>query len=338
MKHRLFFPMSLLAAMLLFGLASCEVEFSPNAEWKNVPVVYCVLDQDDDTSWVRVERCYLSNDGVFSYGNLSDSINYDSAAISVALLAYEGDILRDSMAFEYMLRLRDSGSFAHGMQPIYGCETRGRLKENYTYFLNIRNADGTLLATTKPVSLIRQISNTVITDPSNVHGFKFSDINNGSDANCKIAWNNLENARIYQPVVRFYYGVDTETRYVDVKCPQVPASPRYSTGSLFYQRALFLDDLKKHLLADTASRKEYLMRVDLYLTCCTEDLNTYMSTTALGNIAIEQNHQVYTNIIGGIGIFAARRTHIYKSIPADDSLIKDRGLYWFLRNLGVGIY
>ena len=75
--------------LLSLFFTSCEVEFSPNAKWKNVPVVYCVLDQDDDTTWARVQRCYLSEDNIYSYGQNSDSINYPQGSIEVYLLGYE---------------------------------------------------------------------------------------------------------------------------------------------------------------------------------------------------------------------------------------------------------
>ena len=144
---------------LVFSFAACEVEFSPNAEWKNIPAVYCLLDQDDDTTWVRVQRCYLTEGNIYDYGLVSDSINYPQGSITVSLLAYRDGILRDSMAFQYTERGMDSGLFAHTNQPLYWCETRSRLREDCSYVLNVRNAaDGTLLATTDPVSLIRRTS------------------------------------------------------------------------------------------------------------------------------------------------------------------------------------
>ena len=91
------------------------------------------------------------------------------------------------------------------------------------------------------------------------------------------------------------------------------------------------------LLEDTASRKEYLKRVDIYLACCTEDLNAYMSTAAQGS-DLEQSRETYSNIQGGIGVFAARRAHLYHRYNADDSDRPNVGLVWYLKELGVGLY
>lgn len=327
----------LLAALLLPVFTSCEVEFSPNADWKNVPVVYCVLDQDDDTSWVRVERCHLSNDGVYAYGQVRDSIFYGENEITVDILGYEGNTLRDSIPFAYMERQRDSGAFAGGLVPIYYAETQERLKSNYDYYLHVRAADGRILASSNALRLIDYNPENKLFHQLKNNKFGFYDISGTSSANCLIKWDVLPRGRVYQPMIRFYYRVASETRYVDVRCPRVVPDHNASTGSLTYPRATFLNDLKAKLILDTSSRKEYLKMVDIYLTCCDEDLNTFMSTTS-GASVIDQGRVVYSNINGGVGIFAARRTHLYRRFNADDSDVSNSGLGWFLKDLGVGIY
>ncbi len=332
-----------LAAVWLFS--SCEVEFSPNAKWKNVPVVYCVIDQDDDTTWARVQRCYLSEDNIYSYGQNTDSINYPQGSIEVSLLAYENGALKDSIHFSDTVRDRQPGDFANIAQPLYYAVTRPggtrRLRDSWQYVLNVRNAaDGKLLSTTSPISLIHQSNPTLITKPSvtvtvnndTTGGFGFYDVNPTTNRRnaCLIKWNLLDNARLYQPFVRFYYQVDGITKHVDLLCP-------ISTSSeVRYSRDLFLEDLRKKLASDTC-RKRYIPRVDIYLTCCSEELKVYMST-ANQNGTLDQNHDVYNNIQGGIGVFASRRTHLYKRMPSDTSLNSDNGLLYHLLNLGVGIY
>ena len=144
-------------------------------------------------------------------------------------------------------------------------------------------------------------------------------------------WPALENARRYQPIVRFYYAVQGVTKYVDLKCPEVSGE----STETYYSRDLFLSELKNQLEADTA-RKRYIPRVDLYLTACSEDLNVYLSTVRSG-ASLSQNTEVYNNIRGGVGVFAARRTHLFMRMPADDSS-GPRGLLTYLTNLGVGLY
>lgn len=331
-----------LASLLLtpFLLTSCEVEFSPNAEWKNVPVVYCLLDQDDDTTWVRVQRCYLAEGNIYQYGSNSDSINYPQGSIQVALLAYDNGTLKDSMPFIYTERDRDSGDFAYQAQPVYYCVTTNRLRESYTYALRVYNTvDGSLLADTKPISLIKKNSGSLITKPSitvtpsndTLGGFYFNEMDpiSGTQTACLIQWNLLENARLYQPMVRFYYEAEGEIRHVDLLCPR--ASSR--TSEVRYSRQTFLDDLKLRFQDDTTA-KRYIPQVDIFLTCCSEELNAYLSLAAQSN----QDHEVFNNIIGGVGVFAARRTHLFKHMPADNSIQPGNGLKDLLIHLDVGFY
>ncbi len=201
-----FHSLSLLILLLVpFLFTSCEVEFSPNAQWKNIPVVYCLLDQDDDTTWVRVQRCYLSEGNIYQYGSNSDSINYPQGSISVALLAYQDGTLKDSIPFSYTEIDRDSGAFAYIAQPVYYALTKNNSRENYTFVLSIRNtADGTLLATTDPISLIKKTSGDLITQPSitttpsgdTLGGFVFNKGDESTGRYCLIPWNSLENARL----------------------------------------------------------------------------------------------------------------------------------------------
>ena len=109
------FSLSLLPLLTV----SCEVEFSPNAEWKEIPVVYCLLDQDDDTTWARVERCYLGDGSIYDYGSISDSINYPLGSIEVKLLRiYNGETVAE-YTFRDTTVNRQSGNFANMAQPMY---------------------------------------------------------------------------------------------------------------------------------------------------------------------------------------------------------------------------
>jgi len=328
-----------LLSVFVFLLWGCEVEFSPNAEWKNVPVVYCLLDQDDDTTWVRVQRCYLSEGNIYQYGSNSDSINYPQGSINVVLLSYADGNLKDSITFTYTEIDRDSGAFAYTAQPVYYALTKNKLRENYTFVLKVYNvADGALLASTDPISLIKKVNGTLITKPSitvkpsgdTLGGFVFNEGDPTSGVSCIIQWNPLENARLYQPIVRFYYESGGSTHHVDLFCPRVSSS----SNQVRYTREQFLTDLKAKLIDDTTA-KHYIPHVDIYLTCCSEELNAYISTTSQGT-SINQEHEAYSNIHGGIGVFAARRTHLYKGMPSDNSIQPGVGLHDLLLNLGVG--
>ncbi len=323
----------LLLPILALLVTSCEVEFSPNAAWKETPVVYCVLDQDDDTSWVRVEKCFLGEGSIYSYGHIADSVNYPQGALRVTLVAQRDGQAVDSMDFTYTLRQRDTGLFAGSLQPAYFCVTKGRLKEDCRYVLNIRRtSDGALIASnsSSPLALIRQTNEVLIRKPSNTGKFGFYD----DGPNLEIVWNALENARRYQPRVRFYYEEYGDTHFVDLLCGNRTVTGNAQTYSLLYPRNQFLVDLRNALQHDTAS-KRYVRTADIYLTACDEQLNAYMNM-ATQTTSIEDGRQQYSNVDGGLGIVAARRTHLYKTVPVDSSDKANAGLHFFLKELSIG--
>lgn len=331
----------LLFPFLFFIFTSCEVEFSPNAEWKETPVVYCLLDQDEDTTWVRVEKCYLGEGDIYSPGLISDSINYPDGVLNVKLYAIRDDLLVDSIDFNYTLRDHNSGNFAYQQQPLYWANTRRRLREDCFYRLVVRRtATGDTLAWAETPLIVKTGTNVVTyVNRSGRFGFYINNV-------CEMRWRALTNARLYQPFVRFYYTVrDTlangsvrdDTLYVDTPCSLVRSRENMDSYSTNYHRDAFLNTLRE-ALKDDPRPKGYPQIADIYITACSEDLNAYInSVSRLSNI--DQGREAYTNIHGGIGVFAARRTHIYKRVecdPSDNTTGAHTGLHALLKSLGVG--
>ena len=83
-----------------------------------------------------------------------------------------------------------------------------------------------------------------------------------------------------------------------------------------------------HISADDdTNTKIYPMIFDIYIRACNEDLYAYFNSVDAGS-----DGSVYTNIEGGLGIFAARRTHIYRRVPGDPSDRPGIGLHALLRD------
>lgn len=323
----------LLSPFSFILLAGCEVDFTPNAEWKETPVVYCLLDQDEDTTWVRIEKCYLSEGDIYQPGSISDSINYPAGALDIKLYAIRDNNIVDSFPFNYTLRDRDSGSFVYQQQPLYWAYTRRKLREDCFYRLIVRHADNgdTLILAETPL-IVKNDGSVVysVNGAANKFSFPFNGM-------CEIKWRSLNNARLYQPIVRFYYTVYGDTLYVDAPCAMVSARNQANLYSTSYSREAFLNYLHEQL-KDDPRPKGYPKVADIYITACSEDLNAYINSVS--SIAdIEQGRENYTNIRGGLGVFAARRTHLYKRVDCDSSDSHDPahpGLNYLLHQLGVG--
>ena len=323
MKKIILYFSVLLAAVLM---SACEVDFSPNADWQDTPVVYCLLDQDDDTTWVRVERCYLSNGNIYSPGLISDSINYPEGSIQISLLAIKDGNAIDSIEFTYTLRQRDEGSFAAGMQPVYFAVTRNWLRDDCYYRLFVRRtSDNSVLAWAETPLVVKK-AGSVIVKPDKVF------------LPCRVEWRSMNNARLYQPMLRFLYCVvnddeSVDTLHLDLNMREVRGDT-LDKYSVELARQSFLTTVYE-ALKDDPRKKYYPKLFEIYLNACSEDLNVYLNSISDGG-NISQAQDVYTNIHGGVGVFASRRTHIYRRVPGDASDVPGKGLYALLMDLGVG--
>ena len=339
------------AIPLIIMFASCKVEFSPNAEWKEVPVVWCVLDQMDDTTWVRVQRCYLGEDNLYNYTNISDSLYYPQESITVLLekwnaeegqnnaLTMTGDAPVDTKTLVYTVRdNKDTGLFFSGPQPLYYATTLGWLNPKFVYRIVVKRKSSDEVIASAVTQLVGQKidqSNPSAVDlialerpnpATPAHSqFRFS----GNPAKCEIAWKPLARGRLYEPVVRFYYyhltepdanggrhNDYTQKYYVDIKVPSVTQSGGTSEiVTAIYESSFFSDLVDAVRSSGDNALKGFCDTVDIRLSVCNEDLSAYIKSTEPAT-TIVQDRILYSNINDGegVGIFAARRRpHVYET-------------------------
>lgn len=347
----------ILVALALLVFSSCKVEFSPNAPWREVPAVYCVLDPEEDTVWARVQRCFLGEDNLYNYAPIADSNYYREGEIAVHLLAWRGkrgnnnsltatNQLVDRWELSYTERSgKPEGSFPSGMQPLYYCVPGNRLmKDTACVFqlvvLHAATGDTLATATTTMVGLLekkisgRDTTEEVLLLPNHVKGHEF-----GFIIGCRgeIQWNTLPRGRKYQPIVTFYYKKNGDTLSIDIPGVVLPNEYNYnrlSSKGLTQNR--FLSHIKQALTGNTDSLFN-VNNVDITIAVCNEDLNAYINSRDNTNSSGGQEYRAYSNVEGGVGVFGARRAHIRVNVPCD-STGKEGYIPDQLRKLGVGFY
>ena len=357
---------SIVIVLLSVLFASCKVEFSPNAAWQEIPVVYCVLDQDADTTFVRVQKCYLGEGNNLAYSTVFDSVNYPKGSLEVKMLAWKavrtqyGMLEKDPSAttpkkefsFDYYISHdKEEGNFAAPEQPLYICITRGLLDTACVFqLLVIKTETGDTIATSF-TSLVGNYADMsiLLRHPNNNTKFQFS--GSAGNGRCAFEWLTLPRARQYQPMVRFYYrdfmvydrGDHFDTTIIPhhldipVSSVKVNLNAYVAQTNLDEQRylAAIKDGLKDKILdenGDTINRN-IIDSVDIYIKACTEELAAYLFSQA-DNGSINQDGYNYSNIEGGKGVFAARRAKIFFRIatpPNSDSRYKKK-----IKELGVG--
>ena len=349
--NRLVFVVVGLLAVSVFS--SCEVEFSPNDQWRETPVVYCLLDQDEDTSYVRVQRCFLGEGNQYVYAAEPDSLYYPQGSIAVFVEEWDcwtdrngvthrsGSAPRRVFNFDYRLMSdKDTGVFFNAFQPVYACHTGGMLDTNRLYRLRVvKTATGDTIASSE-TRLIR--GNMTLTHPNNVTLFQFA--GTSGSKTCLFAWSSLREARQYQPIVRFWYRdftIDYNTwpwdtiisrHYIDIPCNVVKSNMRDPSLNTRLDQNYFLSVIRSALEHDSCNRN-IIDTVDIFITCCSEPLAAYIYA---GNPAgsLNQDPFTYSNIDGGLGVFAARRRHIVFRVGTPVSAVSN--YVKSLKELGVG--
>lgn len=348
-----FFAYTLAAFCCLILFVSCEVEFSPNAEWRETPVVYCLLDQDDDTTYVRVQRCFLGEGNQYRYSSIADSIYYPADALTVTLEEWdtwtssEGVVNRAGNAPRRVYNMdytefvnKDDGRFYNTVQPIYACATAGMLDSTCIYRLVVvKNSTGETIASSETSLIYGDMD---LVKPNNVTLFQFA----GSAGNktCEITWSAITNARQYQPVVRFFYRdfiINTSVtppdttitpHFIDIPCNTVKSNMRDPFLTTKLEQNYFLSTIRSSIV-DTVCNKNIIDTVQVYINCCTEDLAAYIYASNPGGL-LNQEPFTYTNINGGLGVFAARRHHISFKVRIPGSSISN--YIRSLKDLNVG--
>lgn len=306
---------------------SCEVEFSPNGDWQETPVVYALLDQDDDTTYVRVQKCFLGDGNQYIYAPVRDSNYYPAGSLTVTLeewasqvdnhglMKRTGDAPLRVFPMQYMeLTDKEEGTFNNQVQPVYALPTAGLFDTNCVYRVVVmNNLTGKVIASGE-TALIR--GEMILATPNEVVDFSFS----GRSGECTMTWTTLREARQYRPIVRFNYRdfiIDTTVipydttitpHYIDIPGNTVKSNMTSRTVSSVMTRSFFLSCIKSALEGNTCN-KNIIDTVDITILCCSEAFTEYLFANNPAG-TLNQEPFSYSNVDGGLGVIAARRRHI----------------------------
>lgn len=319
---KLFFERVFAFVCILCVFTSCEVEFDPNEEWKAVTIVYGLLDQDEDTTFVRVQKGFLGSGNYLDFSKEKDSIYYKPEDIDVFMVSHyfweSDDIVRDTFWFNYTESYqKEDGDFYSGNTPLYYCVTKGRLNHTeamkQTYKIVVRNKK-TGEETTASTRLIGDYD--IVTPGSYM---QFQNRAGKQILNCQ--WYNINSyaasnnqgvvAKMYQPIIRFYYKNDGKETFSDITFATQLCKNTYPGVLMSFNLELdfLLDGLKKELTGKNCSKTDRASWFELYILSCDLNLYEYYSYSRQESMQLVDK-PIYTNVNDGYGLFAARRQSI----------------------------
>ncbi len=321
---RNFVLLTLIIASLL-AFVSCNVEFDPNDDWKETTIVYGVLDQNADTNFIRVQKCFLGKGNYIEFAKHKDSIYYKADELEVSLYGFyeweaEGwDTVKNARQKIYLKYTesytKPEGDFYSEVAPIY--YTTEKLLADFVYYLVIKNLKTGNIVT----SNTKLVADYVVNEPSNYRfEFKYDPKLKQNQIVCK--WiNQKENAkgtmgRLFQPAIRFNFLENGQLAHIYINYSLVPNPFSASDKTISYiaTEKEFLSQIKEKIGKRGVAERKFLLddpTFELYVYACSDELKAYMENNT-PEISLTEK-PVYTNINNGVGIFASRRLHIKRS-------------------------
>ena len=299
--------------LLVFTLfSSCETEFNVNADWKEVIVVYGLLDQSQDKQYIRINKAFLGDEDAFIMASVADSINYNPNNLEVKIekVSASGNVL-DTKILSDTIMFKEDGLFSTDDNIIYVFETDNFLNDEKEYKLIIINlVSGNIIhSQTKLIHDLTLMSS--FNNPAYKMGF-YS--HTDTFANTTIEWTHSKNAAIYQMTLFVNYteyGTDTTVKTIQKVYPiiEYDGNPNLSqqiTGEEFF-------NLLAYNISSSTTVNRRVNNLDLLFSVGTSDLNTYIHLNEPPT-GIVQERDLFTNIDGGIGLFTARYNKMQENI------------------------
>lgn len=307
--------------LLLSLLTNCRNDLELLAPYQDIPVVYCILNQNDSIHYLRLGKSFAGPKNAYEMAMEADSIYYKQA--DIVLERWKDDEFVSSMDMTLTDSIRkDSGIFAYHKPLLYS--TMGQLDGSSEYRIKIHIAETgkEITATTSLVDGIRIIK-PFFTRPS----INFSAYNNYLE----VEWVSSPNARIYFLQFRFNYlevfGRDTIHKeqiwsIAHFSSLHAKGGERMETRvnhKSFYAFLALKIPPPENGIRRIAEKKAF----DIIFTVGGEELYTYMEVYDPDHNMMTER-PIYSNITNGIGIFSARYQQEIKgkalTFPSIDSI------------------
>jgi hypothetical protein len=327
----------LILALALLSLSSCKKSLNVNADWKDVTVVYGLLDQNEPVHYVKITKAFLGPGDALQFAQIADSSNYDT--LQVSMEEYNSSILLRTIVLDTTtITNKDSGVFYFPTQRVY--YTTAKLSAGLTYHLIIK-----VIKNGKAQKEVEGYADLIgqmdIAIPISVAKASFQ-----SGKTTEVKWTSATGGIRYQVNIRIRYAetqVDVPNSTIiksldwlaltDIKSI---SSKGGQTMDLFINGDGFYTFMGSQLKSDTVNGHmvtRALRNCDFIFTVGSEDLSTYMDVTS-PSMTIIQEKPAFTDITNGIGLFSARTVQSVDSLSFSVNTLAEIKTNVHTKNLG----
>ena len=294
--------------LILPLLFSCETDFNVNANWKDVTIVYGLIDPNNEDQLIKINKAYLGQGDAIQMASISDSTNYDPSNLIVKIHRVREQVFNtyDTLSTVVLTDTvldKDDGLFSTDDNIIYTFKKPSSFyNTNSIYVLEILNLSSGQKVTSE-TEIINSFSFESL-NPSFEWGLYNGELADSLRFRTKnIEWQNSKNGVIYQLDILINYLESGIVNSLSWSQPIV----EYSSGnmSLKIKGDQFFQFLENNL--DNNTTKQFL-NLDLVMTIGAQDLKTYIDVNQPFS-GIVQERPVFSNIHNGVGLFSSRYTY-----------------------------
>ena len=294
--------------LILPLLFSCETDFDVNANWKDVTIVYGLIDPNNEVQLIKINKAYLGQGDAIQMASISDSTNYDPSNLIVKIHRVREQVFNtydtlSTVVLTDTVLEKDDGLFSTDDNIIYTFKKPSSFyNTNSIYVLEILNLSSGQKVTSE-TEIINSFSFESL-NPSFEWGLYNGELADSLRFRTKnIEWQNSNNGVIYQLDILINYLESGIVNSLSWSQPIV----EYSSGnmSLKIKGDQFFQFLENNL--DNNTTKQFL-NLDLVMTIGAQDLKTYIDVNQPFS-GIVQERPVFSNIDNGVGLFSSRYTY-----------------------------
>jgi hypothetical protein len=318
----------LVGCLSLWALAACSTAVDINAPYKELPTVYALIDAGDSVNYIRIQKSFLT----IREGNANvaagtkDSIYYPSSVLRVTLQALSPTTGLPISSKPILILLeetvanKDTGLFYGPDQLLYKTP-KTYLDPAYIYRLKVVNTR-TLVEVTAITSVMKPLAYTDLVNP-------YRRANDGkyvfTSERPLVQWKLNSRDSLSRFQINVTIPIEETLLSGEVRAPKIiewrftpdRASDSYvSSNGVFLSVTDYQGDTAKFRAmfkvvkagldvndAQVFSRR--ILPLTLTITRCNNQLAKYIDATGSYSV-LTQTRPFYTNIVGGVGIFAAR--------------------------------
>lgn len=304
--------------VLTYIATSCKTNVDLNAPYEAIPVVYGVLDQSQDTQFVKINKSFLGTGNNADYAAILDSNYFQN--LSGTIDEYVNGTLNQSFSLqELWVKNIDAGIFNTDSQKVYYFVPAGGLNEDATYKLNVTVSEISDPITAETIlvkgSGLSFKFNFAI--PAQSSGIVFADnstFTNGIYKSIFPQWLSVLNGKVYELYLRLNYSeiTATDTTNKSILWNLGSQTTQTTSGGVTLSKLIsgesFYDMVSSKLSGyanESAVIKRKVKLLDFLLAVGADDLNTYITVNE-PSTGVVTSKPTYSNIDNGVGIFSSR--------------------------------